>query len=72
MYLLSKDRSFTASPKSPTFLIRDDFMDRFLKKYGKNYEIIERMIEEKKIVKVLFNDHYFFLRNFKERVSLLH
>jgi wyosine [tRNA(Phe)-imidazoG37] synthetase (radical SAM superfamily) len=52
--------------------IRDDFMDRFLKKYGKNYEIIERMIEEKKIVKVLFNDHYFFLRNFKERVSLFH
>ncbi len=52
--------------------IRDDFMDRFLKRYGKDYDTIEMMIEEKKIVKVLFNDHYFFLRNFRERVSLLH
>ncbi len=52
--------------------IRDDSMDKFLRKYGMNYGTIEKMIEEKKIVKVLFNGHYFFLRNFRERESLYH
>lgn len=52
--------------------IRDDSMQSFLSKYGKDMGVINRLIEENKIIKVEFSGHSFYIRNFRERLSLFH
>jgi wyosine [tRNA(Phe)-imidazoG37] synthetase (radical SAM superfamily) len=51
--------------------IRDDTMLTFLKKYGKDAQILRKFIDEKKLISVYYNGHYFYLRRFKERETLL-
>ncbi len=52
--------------------IRDDSMQNFLERYGKDMGIIDRLITENKLIKVEFSGHSFYIRNFRERLTLVH
>ena len=51
--------------------MRDDSVAVFLKKYGKDQETVDSLVREGKIIPVYYNGHYFYLKRFRERETLL-
>ncbi|MEM3238054.1 MAG: radical SAM protein [Thermoplasmata archaeon] len=52
--------------------MREDAIFKFLSKYNKNIEDIENLINEKKIMKVEYQNNNYYIRRLKGREALLH